>query len=66
MISSYAVIAKVLAESLLSLYPVFVKKIGLTIPIQLWARLIAYVAISALFINKTFILQSLTSYHAIL
>lgn len=66
MISSYAVIAKILAESLLSLYPIFVKKIGLTIPIQLWARLIAYVAISALFINKTFILQSLTSYHAIL
>ncbi len=60
------IFSKVVAESLLSLYPVFVKKIGLTIPIQLWTRLLAYVVISAFFINKTFVLQSITSYNAIL
>jgi hypothetical protein len=42
------VIAKLVSESLLSLYPVFVKKIGLEIPVQLWTRLIAYIAIAAL------------------
>ena len=60
------IISKVAAESLLSLYPVFVKKIGLDIPIQLWTRLLAYVIISAFFINKTFVYQSLTSYNALL
>ncbi len=67
MISSIApIFSKVVAESLLSLYPVFVKKIGLNIPTQLWTRLLAYVIISAFFINKTFVLQSLTSYNAII
>ena len=60
------IFSKVAAESLLSLYPVFVKKIGLTIPTQLWTRLLAYVIISAFFINKTFVYQSLTSYNALL
>ncbi len=64
--SSFAIFSKVVAESLLSLYPIFVKKIGLEIPIQLWTRLFAYVLISAFFINKTFIYQSITSYNAIL
>jgi drug/metabolite transporter (DMT)-like permease len=64
--SYYAVISKVIAESLLSLYPIFVKKIGLNIPIQLWTRLLAYVIIASFFINKSFILQSITSYHAVL
>lgn len=66
MISILPIISKVTAESLLSLYPVFVKKIGLTIPIQIWTRLLAYVIISAFFINKTFVYQSLTSYNALL
>lgn len=60
------IISKVAAESLLSLYPLFVKKIGLDIPIQLWTRLLAYVIISAFFINKTFVYQSITSYNAII
>lgn len=66
MLSIAPIFSKVIAESLLSLYPVFVKKIGLTIPIQIWTRLLAYVIISAFFINKTFVLQSLTSYNALL
>ncbi len=64
--SFYPIVSKVIAESLLSLYPVFVKKIGLSIPIQLWTRLLAYVVIASLFINKSFILKSITSYNAIL
>ncbi len=66
MASILPIFSKVVAESLLSLYPVFVKKIGLSIPIQLWTRLLAYVIISAFFINRTFVFQSLTSYNAIL
>ncbi len=66
MLSIAPIFSKVVAESLLSLYPIFVKKIGLNIPTQLWTRLLAYVIISAFFINKTFVLQSLTSYNALL
>ncbi len=60
------VIAKLASESLLSLYPVFVKKIGLEIPVQLWTRLIAYIAIAALFVNWSFIRSAITSPNAIL
>lgn len=60
------VIAKLVSESLLSLYPIFVKKIGLEIPIQLWTRLIAYIAIAALFVNWSFIRSAITSPNGIL
>ena len=60
------VVAKLASESLLSLYPVFVKKIGLEIPVQLWTRLIAYIAIAALFVNWSFIRSAITSPNAIL
>jgi drug/metabolite transporter (DMT)-like permease len=50
-----AIYSKLISESLLSLYPVFVKKIDLTILLQLWTRLIAYVLISLFFINYSFI-----------
>lgn len=43
--------SKLVSESLLSLYPVFVKKITLPIDLQLFTRLIAYVVISLFFIN---------------
>ncbi len=66
MTSILPIFSKIVAESLLSLYPVFVKKIGLSIPIQLWTRLLAYVLISAFFINRAFVFQSLTFYNAIL
>jgi drug/metabolite transporter (DMT)-like permease len=66
MTSILPIFSKVVAESLLSLYPVFVKKIGLDIPIQIWTRLLAYVIISVFFINRTFVYQSLTSYNALL
>lgn len=66
MTSILPIISKVASESLLSLYPVFVKKIGLDIPIQIWTRLLAYVIISVFFINRTFVYNTLTSYNALL
>ncbi len=51
----YALLSKIFSESLLSLYPVFVKNIGLPIDIQLWARLIIYFFISLILCNLSFI-----------
>ncbi len=51
----YALLSKIFSESLLSLYPVFVKNIGLTIDIQLWTRLIIYFFISLVLCNLSFI-----------
>ncbi len=60
-----AILAKLSSESLLSLYPIFVKKIGISSTLQLWTRLITYVAISALFVDWSFIKSSITSLDAI-
>ena len=54
------------SESLLSLYPIFVKKIGLTLVHQVWARLVAYVGISAIFVNWSFIGSSLFTTDALI
>ncbi len=51
----YALLSKITSESLLSLYPVFVKNIDLPINIQLWARLIIYFLISLVLCNLSFI-----------
>ncbi len=56
-----AVIAKLGSESLLSLYPIFVKKIGISSTMQLWTRLITYTGISALFMDTDFIKNSILS-----
>ena len=55
----YPILAKIGAESLLSLYPVFVKKIGLPIPTQLWLRLLAYVTIALFFVSYAFLKKTL-------
>lgn len=47
--------SKLVSESLLSLYPIFVKKISIPTDLQLWTRLIAYVLISLFFINLSWI-----------
>ncbi len=60
-----AVIAKLGSESLLSLYPIFVKKIGISSTLQLWTRLITYVGISSLFVDWSFIVKSIGSLDAI-
>jgi len=54
------------SESLLSLYPIFVKKIGLTLVHQVWTRLVAYVGISAIFVNWSFIGSSLFTTDALI
>lgn len=48
---SMDVASKIVAESLTSLYPVFVKNIGLPLSIQLWSRCFTYVAISLVFLH---------------
>ena len=53
------ILSKLTSESLLSLYPIFVKKIGISSSLQLWTRLITYVSISIFFVNWSFIKSSL-------
>jgi drug/metabolite transporter (DMT)-like permease len=57
--------SKVLAESLLSLYPVFVKHINLPIETQMWSRFFTYTVISFFFIDKS-ILKLLPSFYGVL
>lgn len=56
-----AIASKLLAESLLSLYPVFVKTINLSFGLQLWSRFFTYVAISLFFVDGDFIYKHLFS-----
>ncbi len=60
-----AVISKLISESLLSLYPVFVKKINLSIDLQLWTRLITYVMISLFFISYSFVTKNILTIESI-
>jgi drug/metabolite transporter (DMT)-like permease len=50
-----AILSKIMSESLLSLYPVFVKKINLPLDIQMWSRFFTYVVISAFFIDYAYV-----------
>jgi len=50
-----AIISKVISESLLSIYPVFIKKLQLATNLQLSVRLIIYLIISLFFCNFAFI-----------
>ena len=54
-------VGKIVSESLLSLYPVFVKNIEVPLPLQMWSRFVAYVAIAALFVNYSFIRKHIFS-----
>lgn len=60
------IISKILSESLLSLYPIFVKYINISIGLQIWSRFITYFFISSFFIDWTFIFTNLLSKSAIL
>jgi drug/metabolite transporter (DMT)-like permease len=53
------VVAKIVSESLLSIYPVFVKKIGLPLDIQMWSRFASYAIISLVFIDFSYIRRAL-------
>lgn len=57
--------SKLVSESLLSLYPVFVKKISIPMDLQLWTRLITYVLISLFFINLSWIVPNIFTTQAI-
>ena len=56
-----AIASKLLAESLLSLYPVFVKTINLSFGLQLWSRFFTYVVISMFFVDGNFLYKHLFS-----
>lgn len=58
--------SKLLAESLLSLYPTFVKNINISIGLQLWSRCFSYILISAFFIDWSFIINHLFSQNGLL
>jgi drug/metabolite transporter (DMT)-like permease len=59
-------LCKVVSESLLSLYPVFVKNINIPLHLQLWSRFITYIIITSLFIDWGFISKTLFSNNGIL
>lgn len=59
------IVSKLVSESLLSLYPIFVKKIGISSSLQLWTRLTTYVSIATFFVNWSFIKSSLLTLDAI-
>ena len=59
------VVSKLVSESLLSLYPIFVKKIGISSSLQLWTRLTTYVLIAIFFVNWSFIKSSLLTLDSI-
>lgn len=60
-----AIISKLISESLLSLYPVFVKKINLSIDLQMFTRLITYMMISLFLINYSFVTKTLLSWQGL-
>lgn len=60
------ILAKLSAESLLSLYPVFVKLINLPLTLQIWSRAFIYSIISIFFVNWSFIQKYLFSKNGLL
>jgi drug/metabolite transporter (DMT)-like permease len=60
------ILGKVVSESLLSLYPVFVKNINIPIHLQLWSRFITYIIITSFFVDWGFIVKTLFSNNGML
>jgi drug/metabolite transporter (DMT)-like permease len=56
-----AIFSKLLAESLLSFYSIFVKKINVDLTMQIWSRFFTYVIISAFFVDWDFIYNTILS-----
>ena len=61
-----AIVSKLVGESLLSFYSIFVKKINVELILQIWSRFFMYVAISAFFVDWVFIYKSITSTYGLL
>lgn len=55
------IFSKLLSESMLSFYPIFVKIINISLDLQLWSRFITYIVISAFFIDFNFIYENIFS-----
>lgn len=60
------IISKLISESLLSLYPIFVKFINLPLITQLWSRFFTYMLISSFFIDWSFIKNNILKKYSIL
>jgi drug/metabolite transporter (DMT)-like permease len=56
-----AIFSKLLAESLLSFYSIFVKKINVDLTMQIWTRFFTYFIISSFFVDWSFICKSMMS-----
>ena len=61
-----AVFSKLLGESLLSFYSIFVKKRNVALILQIWSRFFMYVIISGFFVDWGFIYKSITSTYGLL
>lgn len=55
------IVSKLAAESLLSFYSIFVKKINVPIILQIWSRFFTYITISAFFIDWNFVSKNILS-----
>jgi len=62
----FEVVSKLASESLLSLYPIFVKNIGLPLSLQTWSRCFSYALISGFFIDYAFVFKTLFTYSGIM
>ena len=60
------ILGKVVSESLLSLYPVFVKNINIPLHLQLWSRFITYIIITSFFVDWGVIAKTLFSNNGML
>ena len=59
------ILSKIISESLLSLYPIFVKYINLNFWLKIWSRFFIYVFISGFFINWKFVFNNILSKYGI-
>jgi len=59
------ILSKIISESLLSLYPIFVKYINLNFWLKIWSRFFIYVFISGFFINWKFVFDNIFSKYGI-
>lgn len=66
MVNYIGVVAKVISESLLSLYPSLVKNLNLSLGVQLWSRFFIYICLALFFVNWDFISKTLFSKNGIL
>jgi drug/metabolite transporter (DMT)-like permease len=55
------ILSKILSESLLSLYPIFIKYINISFGLQIWSRFFTFIMISIFFIDWKFIYENVFS-----